>query len=199
VKWNSIFLCLVSLLLGCTSKKEEKGACGPLTKIKEYQVFPVFLPNNASDKEVLVGHLVALLEKLGTVHISTGCISEGPASCAGFMIAVDELVETKTGSINVVAEGEIVANKYKTSCEAWTTRFYDPTLPYPVDGENGIAFTKDLTAESPDLKTVITQMVGQFAEQYRHDNPESKPTFYVYTQLFSANSDPLLGCLEKDP
>lgn len=185
MKWNLVFLCLMWLSLGCTSKKE-KNVCGPLSNVKEYQVLPVFITSTTSDKEMLIEHLAGLLGKLGTVHISTSCISKVPSSYAGLVIAVGELERTKTGHINIVVEGEILANGYKTSCEAWTTRFYDPTLPYPVDEENGITFKKDTSAESPDLKMVITEMVGQFAEQYRNDNPGLKPIFYLYSQIFSA-------------
>jgi len=186
MKWISVFLCLMFVFSGCISKKEKKDTLGPLAKINEFQVIPVFTSNQASERQVLLDHLVESLKKLGMVHISTDCMSEGPASSAGFVIAIGELAQAKTGSINIFAEAEIVINKHKTSCEAWTTFYQDPTLPYAVDEEDGIAFKRDPTAVSPDLKTVITQMVEQFSEQYRQDNPGSKPTFQVYSQMFSA-------------
>jgi hypothetical protein len=188
MKWLSVFVCLVLLSSGCVSKKEKSATYGPLSKINEYQVLPVFFPRETSDKEILLDYLVEVLGKLGTVDIATGCINESLASCAGLVISIGENEQTKTGSINVFAEAEIVINKHKSSCEAWKTIFQDPTSAYPVDGKDGIAFVKDLTAISPDLKTVITQMVAQFAEQYRQDNPGSKPIFHVYSRMFSALS-----------
>jgi len=179
------FLSLILLSSGCISKKEKSISYGPLSKIEEYIVVPLFLPNETSDKEILLEHLVELLGKLGTVHISTGCINEASASCAGLLISLGETGQTKTGSINIFADGEIVINKYKTSCEAWKTFYRDPTLPYPVDEGGKITFKQDPNAKSPDLKAVITQMLEQFAEQHRQDNPGSKPTCHVDSQMFA--------------
>ena len=180
MKLICLFLCLVQLSTGCVSRKEKEAASGPLSKINEYQVIPLFLLNETSDKEFMLNHLVELLGKLGTVNITANCIGDIPDSCAGMLISISELEQTKTGSINIFTEAEIVINKHKTGCEAWKTFFHDPTLPYPVEEQGGIAFKKDPTAESPDLKSVINQMVEQFSEQYRQDNPGSKPIFHVH-------------------
>lgn len=185
MKRISVFLCLVLFSTGCVPKKEKGGTLGPLSKINEYQVTPLFLLSETSDREFMLNYLTELLEKSGTVDISTNCVNDTPGSCAGMLISISDLEQVKTGSINIFAEAEIVINKHKTSCEAWKTFFHDPTLPYPVDEKGRIAFKKDPTAESPDLKTVIAQMVEQFSEQYRQDNPGSKPTFHVYNQFLS--------------
>jgi hypothetical protein len=178
-----VLLCLV-LSTGCASKKEKRASSGPLSEIEQYQVIPVFSPSEASDKEVLINHLVEMLGKLGTVHISTGCISDIPASNAVLVITIDEFGQSKTGSIKIFAEGEVIVNKHKASCDVWTTLYHDPTLPYPINEENGIVFKQDLTAKSPDMKAVASQLVSQFAERYLRDNPESKPTFHVYSKMF---------------
>jgi hypothetical protein len=186
MKWITVFFYMVVLSTGCVCKKEKGTPVGPLSQINKYQVIPLFLPNETSGKEVLIDHLVEVLGKLGTVHISTNCIDHSSASCGGMLISVGEFGSAKTGSINILADAEIAINKHKVSCEAWKTLFHDPTLPYPVDEEAGIAFKKDPLVESPDLKAVITQMIEQFSEQYRKDNPGSKPTFLVYSQFSSA-------------
>jgi hypothetical protein len=178
-----VFLCLALLFTGCGSKKEKKTVFGPLSEIQQYQVIPLFPPDVASDRTSLFNHFIGTLEKLGTVHISTDYISHTPASSAVLVITIDEFEQSKTGSIKIFAEGEVLINKYKTSCDVWTTLYRDPTLPYPVDGDDGIVFRRDPTAESPDVKAVATQMVAQFAEQYRRDNPDSKPIFYVYPRF----------------
>ncbi len=177
-----VFLCLVLLSAGCVSKKS--AASGPLSEMKEYQVIPVLSYYETFDREMLFTHLVELLGQLGTVQISTGCFSDTPASSAMMVIALDEFDQFKSGSIKIFAEGEILVNKHKASCDVWETRFQDPTSSYPVEEENGIAFRRDPTAISPDVKAVATQMVEQFAKQYRQDNPASKPTFHVYSKVF---------------
>ena len=186
MKWISICLCMVLLFAGCVSKKEKEAAFGPLSKINEYQVFPLFLPNEVSDKKMLLAYLVELLGRLGTVHIATDCISDSSISSAGMVISLGESAQAKTGSINIFIDAEIIINKHKASCEAWKTFYHDPTLSYPVDEEEGMTFKKDLLAESPDLKIVINQMVEQFFKQYRQDNPVSTPTFRVYQSIFTS-------------
>jgi hypothetical protein len=174
-----VLLCLV-LSTGCASKKEKRASFGPLSEIEQYQVIPVFSPYEASDREILFTHLVEMLEKLGTVHVSTNCLSDIPASNAALIITVGEFGESKTGSIKIFAEGEVLINKHKINCDVWTTLYHDPTLPYPVNEGNAIAFKQDLAAKSPDVKAVASQLVLEFAEQYQRDNPESRPTFHVY-------------------
>lgn len=179
-----VFLCLVLVATGCAPKKEKGATSGPLSAMKEYQVIPVLPHFKISDRDMLFTHLVELLGQLGTVHISTGCFSDAPSSSAVMVIAIDEFEQIKNGSIKIMAEGEVLINKNKASCDVWETFFQDPTSSYPVKEENGIAFRRDLKAESPDLKAVATQMVEQFAKQYRLDNPKSKPTFHVYSKVF---------------
>ncbi|MGE0670587.1 MAG: hypothetical protein AB7O89_06605 [Parachlamydiales bacterium] len=184
MKLLSILLCLVLLSNGCPPKKESKASIGPLNKVRDYVVIPLILTNEISDREILFNYLVESLEKLGNVDISTECINNIPRSSAGFLISISELQTSKTGSIDIVAEGELVINKYKTRCNVWKTTYLDPTLPYPVNEENGIAFKKDSSAATPDLKTIITQMIIQFSEQYRQDNPDSIATFHIYKRMF---------------
>ncbi|MBS0650844.1 MAG: hypothetical protein JSR93_06760 [Verrucomicrobia bacterium] len=184
MKFLSIFLCLTLLSSGCLSKNENTTAVGPLNKVKDYVVIPLFLTNEISEREILLNYLVESLEKLGNVDISTECIKDIPRYSAGLLISLSEFETSKTGSINIIAEGELFINKYKTSCDVWKTTYLDPTLPYPVDEENGIVFKRDSSAEMPNLKTIITQLIMQFSEQYRQDNPHSVPTFHIYKRMF---------------
>jgi hypothetical protein len=182
-----VFILMTTLGVATSKDTSTEADFGPLSKINEYQIIPLFLIDKTSDKEILLDHLVELLGKLGTVDISTYCIDNIPASSVGMLISLGGLEQAKTGSINIFADAEIVINKHKASCEAWKTFYHDPTLPYPIDEKDGLAFKKDPSAESPDLKVVITQMIEQFAEQYRQDNPGSKPTFHVDSKMFSAS------------
>ncbi len=178
-----ILLSIILLLTSCSSKKEETVALGPLSKIKEYLVIPVFAPSNSSERELLCNHLKETLEKIGTVYVSNDCINALPSYGAGMVISVDEPDQHKKGSIKILAEGEVLINKQKASCDVWATHFYDPTLPQLIETENGIMFKKDETATSPDIKDVIAQMVTQFGTQYQHDNPGSKPVFHIYNLI----------------
>lgn len=131
----------------------------------------------------MFNYLVESLEKLGNVDISTECINNIPRSSAGFLISIRELQTAKTGSIDIVAEGELVINKYKTSCNVWKTTYLDPALPYPVNEEIGIAFKKDSSAATPDLKAIMAQMIMQFSEKYRQDSSDSIATFLIYKRM----------------
>lgn len=86
MKLLSILLCLVLLSNGCPPKKESKDSIGPLNKVRDYVVIPLFLTNEISDREILFNYLVESLEKLGNVDISTECINNIPRSSAGFLI-----------------------------------------------------------------------------------------------------------------
>lgn len=178
----AVFLCL---LAGCSSKKEEKNTLGRLSKINEYQVVPLF-SDDAIERDILNNHLIQILEKLGSVHISHDCFMNMPSTGAGMVISAEDSGRFKSGSIKIFAEGEIIINKQKAGCDVWTTHFIDPTAPYPVDTEQGIEFRYDKSAKSPDIKDVITQLVTQFAEQYRNDNPHLRPVFYIYDLLGEA-------------
>lgn len=171
---------------GCSSKKEKTTATGPLSEIKTYQVFPILLSLETTEKEVLFDQLVEMLKQLGQVEITTDCISDSPASVAMFCISLSEYDGKKAGSINVFAESEVVANGYKTSSDIWDTIFIDPSLPYPVDEENGISFRKDELSKSPAIEVVAAEMIAKFAEQFKQDNPGSRPTFQIYKKVFES-------------
>lgn len=182
-----VLLCLL-LLIGCSSKKEKMVPLGPLSQLNEYYVVPLLSVNAPSEREILCSQLIKMLEKLGTVHISHECIFNMQSSGVGLVVSADDHGSYKEGSIKILAEGEVLINKYKASCDVWSTSFRDPTGAYPVDTENGIIFTKDESAKSPDMMDVVTQLVEEFVAQYQHDNPnqEPKPVFYIYDLFIDA-------------
>ncbi|GEM_PF-3948571 len=179
-------LCLILFNFGCVFKEKKTPQQGPLCKIKTYQVIPLFLSDETAAQEDLYEHIIAMLKTLGTVYITTECITDSLPSDAGMIITLNDFDKSKKGSIKIVAEAEVCANRYKTCGEIWNTLFSDPTLPYPVVEENGIAFRKDEMATCPDIKTIATQMVEEFVKQYQQDNPGSQPTFYFYSKIFSS-------------
>jgi len=180
MKKIAVLLSLVVLSFGYGAKKEMKPVAGPLHSIQTYHVIPLWFFDDAAEEEGMRTHVAEILNKLGTVHLSTGDISDIPSDEACLMMTLDDSEASKSGKIKIFAESEVIANKYKTSSEIWRTYFVDPTLPYPVDTEDGIIFTRDVEAQSPDMATVAAQMMEQFSKQYQQDNPRVRPIFYLH-------------------
>lgn len=173
--------CLIFFSFSCSSKKETKAAIGPLEGIQNYQVLSTLFTSKNPDKAF--EQLVEILKELGEVQISTQCVNDIPSANAILFLSASEREDTKTGCMKVIVDAQALTNNYKTSCEVWATTFYDPTLPYPSIEENGVVFEQDESAKSPTMETVIAEMVTQFAAQFKHDNPGSKPAFQIYKQM----------------
>ena len=199
-----IFLLILCSLffIGCDSKGE-KYQMGPLSQIKEFDVFTCFSPYEKFDCNDLFKILIDGLKAIGQVEIIEFSCESTPSKMHTLLfLSLGGYQQKNKGSIEIISPVQIEANHYKENCPIWHIKFDGETenLSFPVIENGKVAFkrndqTLDISKKNDkDPAITLRQMVLEFANAYHHFNPEKeRPIFYVY---ISHEYSGLLPCLK---
>jgi len=165
------YLLLIFLLLTKITWSEERGLQSDEGRIfTGFQQFKVLtsLPHFAKiDQQLIYDAMANSFKKHGQVTVTERYsifqyLFQLNHQDTLLCIAIDKNGEQITGSIEILAEVEILKNKHKTACPIWKRNF---SATIPKDQENQI----DLT-----IANLIDEMIDNFSKILTKSNTESK-------------------------
>ncbi len=174
--------------MGC-HENHEKIQNGPLSRIRNFDVYAFFSPYEKVDDELLFKTLTDSLNEVGNVEIIEISYHSSPSNTHPLIfLSLGGYQEEKKGYIKIVSPVTIDVNQAKADCTIWHTSYQDTDLPYPIIEDGKVAFrkstdhegiTSNQSAATPE--SILRRLIANFASDYSELNASGeKPTFYVY-------------------
>ena len=177
--------------MGC-HQNHGKIQNGPLSRIRNFDVYAFFSPYEKMDDELLFKTLTDSLNEVGNVEIiETSYHSSSSNTHPLIFLSLGGYQEEKKGYIKIVSPVTIDANQAKADCTIWHTSYQDTDLTYPIIEDGKVAFRKSVERDGITIdqshqpgttpESILRRLIANFATDYRELNASGeKPTFYVY-------------------
>ncbi len=164
------FLALTNFIWG-TEQKIDNKELHALTGLQKFEVITLNLTNDKMDQNVFYDSVTESFKKIGQVGISenesmfSSLLQNGIAfPVCFFSIAKDQ--DRIEVSLEVLAEVEVLANRYKTTCPIWKKTLFSST-------------SEDLNQTDLAVAGLAKEMIKNLAEDYMKANtPDSKQLFF---------------------
>lgn len=170
--------------------EEVKPQLGPLSQLNEFEVCALFPSYGDSDRHALLSTLANGLSEIGDVEIVDELsLSEISDDATVFLLVLGGYQEVIVGSITVISNVEIVANKCKIASPIWQLQWNekDANATYPFIEDDKVFFktdeSEDEVVSNIGHDVALQQLISEFVGEYRKFNSENeKPKFRLYTK-----------------
>ena len=148
MKYVILSFLLVTSFCFAKDKKIENSRLHALTGFQKFEVITLFSPHDAIDQNAIYDSVTESFKKFGKIALSEDesmfkSLLQSGAVYPLCFFSIEKGLDTIEVSMDVLAEVEVLANKYKTTCPIWKKTLF---APVPPDGKTGAAIA-NLTQE----------------------------------------------------
>jgi hypothetical protein len=167
-----VFLLLNNFVFPDETKIEEDTTrvLGRFQKFKVVTLLPFF---ERIDQKVIYETMTESFKKYGQVIVSEKksmfqSLLQLDAQDPVCFFVIDKEEEQIKGSLEILAEVEVVANKYKTTCSIWKKTLY---VPIPPEKKNQVESI---------IANLIQEMIDEVSKDWMKANADAKqPIFHI--------------------
>ena len=173
MKYAFLYLLLLSNSIWATGKNAENPEVFPLTGLKKFEVVTLVFPQDKIDQNSIYNSISESFRKFGQINISEheSMLSSLIRSDISYPIcyfSISKTDDTIEVALDVLAEVEVLANKYKTSSPIWKKKLY---APVPQDNQGTDLAIGNLTQE------IIQILADDFKKANNAD--VNQPSFHI--------------------